>query len=56
MNPWIKFLKEYRKTHKGEALKTSMKKAAVVYRAQKKGGKKKKKPGAEKSKVRVRIV
>jgi hypothetical protein len=43
MNPWIKFLKEYRKTHKGEPLKTSMKKAAVVYRAQKKGGPEKKK-------------
>ena len=43
MNPWIKFLQEYRAKNKGEALKTSMKKASVLYRKQKGGSAKPKK-------------
>ena len=34
-NPWVAFLKEYRAKHKGESLKSAMKKASVLYRKQK---------------------
>ena len=50
-NPWIKFLQEYRKkAGKGESLKSSMKKAAVLYRAQKGGKAPAKKKKAKKGK------
>ena len=51
MNPWLAFLKSYRVKNKGVSMKDSMKKAAVLWRAQKKGSTEKKKP-----KRRVRKV
>ena len=52
-NPWTTFLKEYmKKQGKGQSLKDSMKKASVLYRAQKSGvSKKKRQKGVEQSKV-----
>ena len=34
-NSWLTFLKSWRARHKGESLKTSMKKASVEYRKSK---------------------
>jgi len=34
-NPWIQFLKEYRKRHPSKSMKDAMKSAAVEWRAKK---------------------
>ena len=49
-NKWISFLKSWRAKHKGESLKSAMKKAAVDYRKSGGGASKTKKKGKGKKK------